>query len=110
MSLGGSGMREIREGTKRNAEAQSSEHPLRLTASRGTETLRKALAAMLRPPGAPRIRLASDGGAGDVAQSLEDPAARRVVQPHIVRHFHQVRHGAHALLSCQHPGLRQSAA
>jgi len=65
---------------------------------------------MLRPPGAPRGGLCRYGGSGDVAQGLEDPGARGVVQGHIVRHFKELRHGAQALLPGEHAGLCQAAA
>jgi hypothetical protein len=65
---------------------------------------------MLGPPGAPCGRFRRYGGAGDVAQGLEDPAARRVIQGHIVGHFKELRHSAAALLPGQHAGLCQAAA
>src|SRR6266404_1626779 len=71
---------------------------------------RRISAAMLCPPGAPRCCVGRNGGAGDVAQGLEDPAASRAVQGHIVRHLKEIRHSAHTLLASEHPGLGQSTA
>src|SRR5258705_2718855 len=67
-------------------------------------------ATVLRPPGTPCIRLRGNSSASYVSQRLEDPAARHIVQGHIVGHLKQLRHSSQSLLPRQHPGLRQAAA
>ena len=56
-------------------------------------------ATVLRPPGAPCIRLRGNSSASYVSQRLEDPAARHIVQGHIIRHLQQLRHGAQTLFA-----------
>src|SRR5713101_3736658 len=71
--------------------------------------LTQQTALVLRPPIAPGGKVGAEGGAGDVAQCLEDPTAGGGVEGGVVHHLDEARDGAHALLLAEHAGLRDGA-